>query len=66
MLVRPLMTSLKMTIKGEYAVSVFSLPPRPFLEKAMGPHSSTLAWKIPWMEEPGKLQSIGSLRVRND
>ena len=33
------------------------------LEKAMAPHSSTLAWKIPWMEEPGGLQSMGSLRV---
>ena len=32
-------------------------------EKAMAPHSSTLAWKIPWMEEPEKLQSMGSLRV---
>ena len=32
------------------------------VEKAMGPHSSTLAWKIPWMEEPGRLQSMGSLR----
>ena len=30
----------------------------------MAPHSSTLAWKIPWMEEPGRLQSMGSLRVR--
>ena len=35
----------------------------PFLEKAMAPHSSTLAWKIPWTEEPGRLQSMGSLRV---
>ena len=35
-------------------------------EKAMAPHSSTLAWKIPWMEEPGKLQSMWSLRVRHD
>ena len=33
------------------------------LEKAMAPYSSTLAWKIPWMEEPGGLQSMGSLRV---
>ena len=33
------------------------------LEKAMAPHSSTLAWKIPWMEEPGGLQSMGSQRV---
>ena len=32
-------------------------------EKAMAPYSSTLAWKIPWMEEPGGLQSMGSLRV---
>ena len=36
------------------------------LEKAMAPHSSTPAWKIPWMEEPGRLQSMGSLRVRHD
>ena len=35
-------------------------------EKAMAPHSSTLAWKIPWMEEPVRLQSMGSLRVRHD
>ena len=36
------------------------------LEKAMAPHSSTLAWKIPWTEEPGGLQSMGSLRVGHD
>ena len=30
----------------------------------MAPHSSTLAWKIPWTEEPGRLQSMGSLRVK--
>ena len=35
-------------------------------EKAMATHSSTLAWKIPWTEEPGRLQSMGSLRVRHD
>ena len=35
-------------------------------EKAMAPHSSTFAWKIPWMEEPGRLQSMGSLRVGHD
>ena len=33
-------------------------------EKAMTPHSSTLAWKIPWMEEPGRLQSMESLSWR--
>ena len=35
-------------------------------EKAMAPHSSTLAWKIPWTEEPGGLLSMGSRRVRHD
>ena len=35
-------------------------------EKAMAPHSSTLAWKIPWMEESGRLPSMGSLRVGHD
>ena len=34
------------------------------MEKAMAPHSSTLAWKTPWTEEPGRLQSMGSLRVQ--
>ena len=36
---------------------------RPISEKAMAPHSRTLARKIPWMEEPGRLQSMGSCRV---
>ena len=36
------------------------------LEKEMATHSSTLAWKIPWMEEPGGLQSMGSRRVGHD
>ena len=36
------------------------------LEKAIAPHSSTLAWKIPWTEEPGGLQSMGLLRVGHD
>ena len=36
------------------------------LAKAMAPHSSTLTWRIPWTEEPGRLQSMGSLRVRHD
>ena len=35
-------------------------------EKAMAPHSNTLAWKIPWTEEHGRLQSMRSLRVRHD
>ena len=36
------------------------------LEKAMAPHSSTLAWKIPWAEEPGRLQFMGPLGVGHD
>ena len=35
-------------------------------EKEMAPHSSTLVWRIPWMEEPGRLQSMGLRRVRHD
>ena len=38
----------------------------PTSEKAMATHSIVLAWKIPWMEEPGRLQSMGLLRVRHD
>ena len=38
----------------------------PRLEKAMATHSSTLAWKIPWMEEPSRLQSMRLLRVGHD
>ena len=44
----------------------FVAAPRGMSEKAMAPHSSTLAWKIPWMEEPGGLQSMGSQRVGYD
>ena len=36
------------------------------MEKAMAPHFSTLAWRIPWVEEPGRLQSMGWLRVEHD
>ena len=38
----------------------------PIMEKAMATHSSTLAWKIPWMEESDRLQSMGSLRIGHD
>ena len=37
-----------------------------YWERAMAPHSSTVAWRIPWMEEPGRLQSMGSLTVGHD
>ena len=36
------------------------------LDISVAPHSSILAWEIPWMEEPGRLQSMGSLRVRHN
>ena len=45
---------------------VLSLGQEDPLEKEMATHSSTLAWKIPWMEEPGGLQSMGSQRVGHD
>ena len=45
---------------------VQSLGQEDLLEKAMATHSSILAWKIPWMEEPGRLQSMGLLRVGHD
>ena len=45
---------------------VQSLGGEDVLEKEMASHSSILAWKIPWMEEPGRLQSMGSQRVRLD
>ena len=46
-----------------YLVSASETSWTVWLEKAMAPHSSTLAWKIPWTEEPGRLQSTGLLRV---
>ena len=44
----------------------FSLGREDLLEKEMATHSSILAWKIPWTEEPGRLQSMGSQRVGHD
>ena len=46
--------------------SVQSLGQEDPLEKAMATHSSTLAWKIPWTEEPGELRYMGSQRVGHD
>ena len=45
---------------------VRSLGQEDSLEKEMATHSSILAWKIPWTEEPGELQSMGLQRVRHD
>ena len=70
----------KMTLYADAAVSsvmrsflsnprvscVLAAPRKIQSEKAMATHSSALAWKIPWMEEPGGLQSMGSLGVGHD
>ena len=55
-------SKLKQKLNSEEKMSILS----GYLEKAMAPHSSTLAWRIPWTEGPGRLQSMGSLRVRHD
>ena len=47
-------------------IRVQSLGWEDFLEEGMAAHSSTLAWRLPWTEEPGRLQSIGSHRVRHN
>ena len=49
-----------------WETQVQSLGGEDTLEKEMATHSSTLAWKIPWMEEPGRLQSIESKKVGHD
>ena len=52
--------------KSGKQISSYSDAVDPHSEKAMATHSSTLAWKIPWMQEPGRLQSMGSWRVGHD
>ena len=54
------------TFVGKVMSVLFNMLSRLVMEKVMAPHSSTLAWKIPWTEEPGRLQSMGSLRVGDD
>ena len=57
------------TVKGlptKWETRVQSLDQEDLLEKEMGTHPSILAWKIPWTEEPGRLQSMGSQRVGHD
>ena len=54
------------TFFGKVMSLLFNMLSRLVMEKAMAPYSSTLAWKIPWMEEPGGSQSMGSLRVGHD
>ena len=52
--------------KPRFGNNLLTLHQLSYLEKALAPQSSTLAWKIPWTEEPGGLQSMGSLRVGHD
>ena len=57
------------TVKGllvEWETQVRTLGQEDPLEKEMATHSSILAWRIPWTEEPGRLQFMGSQRVGND
>ena len=54
------------TFVGKVMSLVFYMLSRLVMEKAMATHSSTLAWKIPWTEEPAGLQSMGSHRVGHD
>ena len=49
-----------------WEIQVLSLSQEDPLEEEMATHSSTLAWKITWTEEPGRLQSMGSQRVGHD
>ena len=54
------------TKRSENLLRIWCSMPDLGLEKAMAPHSSTLAWKIPWVKEHGRLQSMGWLRVGHD
>ena len=56
----------RQTFVGKAMSLLFNMLSRLVMEKEMAPHSSTLAWKILWTEEPGRLQSMGSLRVGYD
>ena len=53
-------------LSAMWEMCVQSLSWEDSLEKGMATHSSVLAWRIPWTEEPGRLQSMGSQRVRHD
>ena len=62
----PLTIEKSRTEQGACMLSMFAAIYMVSPEKAMAPHSSTLAWKIPWTEEPGGLQSMGSIQVGHD
>ena len=62
----PLQVPLSLLLQLFTSSEALQIPPLWFLEKKMAALSSILAWKIPWTEEPGRLQFMGSLRVGHD
>ena len=60
------MSQMVKRLPARWETQVRSLDREDSLEKEMATHSSTLAWKIPWTEEPGRLQAMGSQRVGHD
>ena len=64
--VRKVMTNLDSTLESRDITLPTNVHLVKAMEKAMATHCSTLAWKIPWVEEPGRLQSMGSRRVEHD
>ena len=63
---RSLVTQVVKNLPAMWETWVQSLGQEDPLEKELATHSSTLTWKLPWMEEPGRLQSVGLQRVRHD
>ena len=63
---RKAMTNLNSVLKSRDITLLTNVHIVRAMEKAMAPYSSTLAWEIPWMEEPGRLQSMGSLRIGHE
>ena len=63
LILRTLVAQRLKRLPGKWNTRVRSLGREDPLEKEMAPHSNTLAWRIPWREEPGRLQSMGLQRV---
>ena len=61
-----LMAQMVMNLPAVQETCIQSLGWKDPLEKGVATHSSILAWRVPWTEEPGGLQSMGSQRVRHD
>ena len=61
-----LVTQMIKNLPAMWETQVLSLGWEDPLEKVMATHPSVLAWRIPWTEEPGRLQAMGSQRVRHD